>query len=349
MGLLEKISIQDKVDLIKNLSLLIKSGKPVNESFELLAKQTRVPALKKVLEEAKDKSEKGTPLYEIFDDSSHFGTVFVSFIRAGEESGTLDENLVYLADWLERDSKLRKEIKAATLYPKIIVSFALLLGGGLSIIVLPQLVPIFDSLDVSLPMSTQILLWVSDLMQESGLFVIGGILLFITFVYLLLKLRPIKKIWDHTLLKLPVVGVISKEYQLTIIAQLITTLFRSGLTINESLEIISKSVTNIKFEEALKEMKERVSKGTPFAETMESYPDLFPATFMSVIATGEETGSYDQSFQYLADFFAEKVKERTQKLPTILEPVLLIAIGIFVAFIASAIVMPIYDVTSGLY
>ncbi len=349
MPLLEKISTQEKVDFVKNLSLLIRSGKPINESFGLLGKQARSTALKKTLETAKDKSEKGTSLHEIFNESPHFGKVFVSFIRAGEESGTLDKNLEYLASWLERNNRLQKELSSATLYPKIIVSFAVLLAGVLSLFVLPQLVPIFGTLDVDLPITTRALLWTSELMQESGILVLGSFLGLIVLVYFLMKIRTIKRIWHIITLKIPVVGTISKEYQLTIIAQLITTLFQSGLTINDSLDIIENSVTNIKFQEALNHIKKRVSKGTGFAETMEKYPELFPSVFISVVATGEETGSYGDSFQYLADFFATRVTERTQKLPTVIEPVLLISIGFFVAFIAAAIILPIYEVTQGLY
>ena len=349
MALFEQISTQDKVDMIKNLSLLVQSGKPINESFKLLADQARSPALKKTLDQAKDKIEKGTSLYQVFDESPYFGKVFVSFIRAGEESGTLQQNLEYLADWLERNHRLEKEIGSATLYPKIIVTFAVLLGGVLSIVVLPQLVDIFGTLDVELPITTRFLLWFSEAMQEDGLFVMGGLISFIIFVWLFLKLKPVKKVWHKVLLKIPVVGTISKEYQLTIIAQLITTLFQSGLTINDSLDIIADSVTNLKFKEALEVIRKRVAKGVGFAETMKEFPELFPSVFISVVSTGEQTGSYSDSFQYLADFFAERVTDRTQKLPTVLEPVLLIAIGIFVAFIASAIIMPIYEVTQGLY
>ncbi len=350
MALIEAIGTQEKVDFVKNLSLLVKSGKPINESFELLANQARSPAMVKILKEAKSKIEQGTPLNEVFASSPHFGKVFVSFIRAGEESGTLDENLKHLAEWLERDSTLKKEISSATLYPKIIVSFAVILGAVLSIYILPQLVPIFSTLDVELPVATRILLFISDLMQESGFFVFLGLGVFALITYLLFKfIYPLKRMMHIIILKVPVAGVITKEYQLTIIAQLITTLFKSGLTINSSLDIIANSVTNIQYQEAIEKVKERVAKGTGFAETMSEFPHLFPGVFISVVATGEQTGSYSESFQYLADFFATRVTERTKRLPTVLEPALLIAIGAFVAFIASAIIMPIYEVTKGLY
>ena len=348
MNLLEKITVQEKVDLVKNLSLLIKSGKPVNECFYLLARQEKNPALKNILNEAKDKTEKGTPLYEIFDQSSHFGSVFVSFIRAGEESGSLDENLVYLADWLDRENKLKKEVRAATIYPKIIIAFTVILGSFLSVFVLPDIMSVFEDLNVDKPITTEFLISISNLMRESGLFILGGIFLLVVLGYLLSKLKPVKRIWDHVVLKLPLVGATSKDYQLTIISQLIATLFKAGLTTSEALEIIIISVTNMRYKEALQDMRERVLKGTSFAKTIEAYPDLFPSSFASIITTGEETGSYDESFQHLANFFAERVREKTQRLPIILEPMLLILIGLIVAFIASAIILPIYDVTSGL-
>ena len=349
MGLLEKISTQEKVDLVNNLSLLIKSGKPINESFDLLARQARNPVLNKTLINAKEKLERGSSLHQVFEESPHFGKVFSSFIRAGEESGTLEENLEFLGNWLERNNQLKKEISSATLYPKIIIGFAVILGGALALFVLPQLVPIFGTLDVELPITTRALLFTSEAMQDHGLFIIAGLVALIAGFYGLLRIDSVRRLFDILKLKFPVFGSISKDYQLTIIAQLITTLFRSGLTINSSLDIIAESVTNSKYKESLDEIKARVAKGTSFSETMANYPDLFPEVFVSVVATGEQTGSYGESFSYLAEFFAGRVTEKTKKLPNILEPALLIAIGMFVAFIASAIILPIYEVTQGLY
>ncbi len=349
MAIFENISPQEKVDFVKNLSLLVKSGKPINESFDLLSKQARSAAFAKILRKGKEKIERGSPLSEVFAEHKCFGKVFVSFIRAGEESGTLDENLLYLGEWLERDSVLKKEISSATLYPKIIIVFAVVLGGVLSIFVLPQLVPIFTTLDVDLPIMTVLLLNLSELMQNYGTYVMGGFVAFGTFSYFIFQITFMKRLWHTVMLKIPVVGIISKEYQLTIISQLIATLFKSGITINNSLDIIAESVTNMRYREAVERVKERVMKGVGFAEAMNEYPHLFPGVFISVVSTGEQTGSYSSSFGYLAEFFAARVTDRTKRLPVVLEPVLLIVIGVFVAFIASAIIMPIYEVTKGLY
>ncbi len=348
MPVFEKVKIQEKVDLVRNLSLLIKSGSPINESFRLLAKQARNPALKKLLVRAQEKTEQGTPIHQIFEEDSEFDNVFVSFIRAGEESGTLDENLIFLGDWLERQNSLKKEMSSATLYPKIIVVFASILGAGLSIFVLPQLTTVFEGLDVELPLSTVILLWFTDVMENHGLYIIGGLVGAVMFFFFLLKIKAVKRVVDKIMLQLPIFGSLNQEYQLTIVSQLASILFKSGLPVRQTLSIVSESVTNSQYSESLNGITERVEKGTKLSEAVESYPHLYPEIFISVIATGESSGAFGESLTYLATFFGNRVTERTKKLPVVIEPILLIFIGLFVAFIASAIVLPVYQITTGI-
>jgi type II secretory pathway component PulF len=348
MKLFNKISTQDKVDLIRNLSLLVKSGAPIDQSFDVLAEQNN-PVLKKVLIEGRQKIEKGIALSDVFSGNPNFDKVFISFIKAGEESGTLSKNLDYLADWLEGKNTLEKEISSATLYPKIIVVFAAVLGSGLTIFVLPKMLPIFSTLDVSLPLTTRMLLFVSDLIVDNSVFLVLGLIVLTLLIYLLLRIRAVKTFLFKTLLRTPVVGPLMKDYQLAIIAQLIAVLLKSGTPINKILEIVSNSVSNFEYRDALDEVVVRVRKGTSLYDSVRKHPKLFPGIFASVVSVGEETGSLSESFEYLAKFFTARVKEKTAKLPTVIEPALLIAIGVFVAFIASAIIMPIYEVTKGLY
>ncbi len=348
MPIIEKIKIQEKVDLVRNLSLLIKSGSPINDSFGLLAKQSRNPALKSLLIRAQEKTEQGTPIHQIFEESSEFDNVFVSFIRAGEESGTLDENLVYLGDWLERQNNLKKEMSSATLYPKIIVTFAIILGGGLSIFVLPQLTGIFEGLDVEMPLTTIILLWFTNVMENYGLYIMGLLAVIAASFYFLVKIESVKKIIDKLMLQIPVFGSLNQEYQLTIISQLAAILFQSGLPVRQTLSIVSESVTNSQYSESLNVVTERVGKGTKLSEAVEEQPHLYPEVFISVVATGESSGSLGEALTYLSNFFGDKVTERTKKLPVVIEPILLIFIGLFVAFLASAIIMPVYQITTGI-
>ncbi len=350
MAIFKKISDQEKVDLVHNLSLLIKSGAPINTAFSLLSKQTKNHWLKKTLLAGKLKTEQGTSIHQVFAEDKNFDNVFVSFIRAGEESGTLEKNLEYLGDWMDRKNNLQKALKAATLYPKIIIGFAVILGAVLSVFVLPQLVPIFSILEVDLPFTTRILLFASDLMRNYGTMVILGILIFVVIMFFLLRLKKVRNLVDVLVLKIPVFGSLYREYQLTIISQLSSILLtQSGLTLRHAFEIVSDSVSNSLYRKSIKAATERIIRGTNVSEALKKYPKLYPEIFTNVVSTGEATGSLGQSLDYLADFFADRVAEKMKKLPVVLEPVLLIVIGLFVAFIASAIIMPIYEVTKGLY
>lgn len=349
MPLFKKISTAEKKDFVRTLNLFLKSGTPINETFRVLAERSRSPVFKAVLEKAKERTEKGTPIYEVFEDNPNFEKVFSSFIKAGEESGTLEKNLQNLGKWLERKEMLETEISAATLYPKIIFIFAILLGGGLTLFVLPRLVPIFIALDVKLPLPSRILLAIATFFQNYWLYFLLGIAIFIALIYFLLKIERVKEKIDDLVLRIPVLGDFVRDYQLTIISQLFYTLLESGLMITKIIDIIAESTTNRMYQKSLLYVKERIIRGDPLSLALNNFPQLYPNLYISMVTTGEESGAFIESFGYLADFFATSITEKTKKLPIILEPAILILIGIFVAFISSAIIMPIYQVTQGFY
>ena len=349
MRLFNKISTTQKKDFIEAFSLLIKSGIPINEAFDTLSKQTRVSALKQVFEKAQKRTEKGTPIYQVFEDDPNFEIAFSSFIRAGEESGTLDENLKFLISWLERKENLESEISSATLYPKIILIFALFLGAGLTFFVLPRLTPIFSALDIELPITSKILLYSSNFVQKHGLIMILGIIAFIIFFYFISKIKKVKILFDKIILKVPIAKDFVRLHQLTIISQLISVLFGSGLMITKILDITSESVSNHEYKKSLEYIKKRIIRGDSFSSAINELSHLYPGIYASTLITGEKTGSFTKSFSYLANFFSSKLTAKTKKLPVILEPAILILIGLFVAFIASAIILPIYQVTQGFY
>lgn len=349
MGITNKITTQEKKDFVKTWALLIKTGNPINETLDILAKQTRSPVFKETLKKAKERTEKGTPIHQVFEESPHFEKAFASFVRAGEESGSLDKTLKHLIDFLERKNTLEKDISSATLYPKIILVFAFLLGGGLTFFVLPRLTPIFASLDIKLPLASRILLYSSQFIQSNGLVVVIGLILFFLFIYFLTKIKKVRDSFDYFILKIPIIGELISLYQLTIISQLISTLFESGLMVTEIIDITIESTSNKAYKDSLTQVKEKIIKGDPFSMALNAYPNLYPSIYISIITTGEETGSFTESFKYLADFFSSTITEKTKKIPVVLEPVILILIGLFVTFIAIAIILPIYQVTQGLY
>lgn len=349
MRLFKKISTGQKKDFVKTLSLLVKSGTPINEAFRVLSERTRSSVLKEVLEKARERTEKGTPIYEVFEDNPNFEKVFSSFIRAGEESGTLEKNLKNLAQWLERKQMLETELSSATLYPKIILTFSIVLGAGLTFFVLPRLIPIFAALDVQLPLPSRMLLYASAFVQSYGFYLIFGIIIFSILANFIGKLEKVREKFDGLILKIPLLGDFIRDYQLTIISQLFYTLLQSGLMITKIVEIVADSTTNRIYKKSLQYMKERIVRGDPLSLAINNFPELYPSIYVSMITTGEETGAFIESFGYLADFFSASISEKTKTLPVVLEPAILILIGLVVAFIASAVILPIYQITQGFY
>lgn len=349
MFIFNRISSQEKVDFAKNLAVMLKSGITINEALASLAEQTKSKAFSRIIYRVKSKIETGTSLSEAFTkEEKIFGRVFISLLKAGEASGTLEKNLSFLADWLERNHDLEQEIKAATLYPKFVFSATLVLGGGLSVYILPKLVPLFDQLRVDLPLATRILLALSLFLERFWLLVLFAIIGVIVAFVLLNRIKAVKRFFHLLYIRMPFIGGLMIDYQLALVSQLFSTLFRSGLSISESLNITSEAATNIRYQESIEEMKIRVGRGITLSQAMGNCPRLYPKNVVNIVATGEKSGTLDNSFVYLSEFYAKEVRNKTKKLPTIIEPALLVFIALMVGFVALSIIMPIYELTRGI-
>ena len=349
MIFLSKIKTQDRVNFAKNLSIMLRSGIGINDALTSLAEQTQIPRLKKVLYKVRDDVENGTSLADAFGaETPIFGTVFVSMIQAGERSGTVESNLQFLAEWLAKSADLQHEVNAATLYPKIVFAASVLLGGGLAVFILPKLVPLFESLGADLPAVTRLLLSLSLFIQHYWLVTIVGCVLVTALITYSNSIYAVRKTFHGWYIRMPFLGTLMRNYQLALIAQLFGTLLKSGLSINESLEVVAQSATNIHYAEALSTIQEAALKGTSVSVTMQSFPALFPKIVLNIVSVGERSGTLVQSFDYIAEFYIKEVGIQARRLPTVIEPVLLLCIAAIVGFVALAIIMPIYELTGNI-
>ena len=342
------VSPQERIDFAKNLSVMLKSGISINEALALLAEQTRSSVFKKIVTEVQKKVELGLSFSEsLADGKKIWGNIFINIVKIGEASGTMDENLSFLSEWLERDRDLRQQMKSATLYPKIIISTTFLLMGLLSIYVLPKLVPVFGQLKVELPLPTKIILALSFWMAKYWflmLLVLGAAAAGFILLY---RIRSVKRFFHGFYIRLPVVNSFIVNYQLALICRLFHTLQKSGMSINESLVIIAQAASNLKYQESFEKIKERVATGTPLFKALGDHPDLYPKSLINIIATGEKSGTLEDSLSHLAQFYGKEMERKVKKLPVVIEPVLLIFIGLVVGFVAISIIMPIYELTKG--
>ena len=328
---------------------MLKSGITINEALSLLSEQAGSNAMKQAIVRVRDKVIGGTYLSEAFaTERKAFGGVFISLIKAGETSGTLQENLQFLADWLERNEDLRREVNAAALYPKLVFGASLILGASLAIFILPKLIPLFSQLGTELPLMTKILLAIALFVQEQWLLSILLLLAVIVGFVVINRIRAVRRFFHSLYLKTPFVGGMLKNYQLAMFAQLFGTLLKSGLTIGDSTPIVSDAVSNIQYKESIVEMGRKIEEGTTFSKSMSAYRDLYPASFISIIATGEKTGNLTGAFNHLSGFYSKEVSTSAKKLPTVIEPVLLIIIALVVGFVALSIIMPIYRLTGSI-
>ncbi|MCA9355889.1 type II secretion system F family protein, partial [Candidatus Kaiserbacteria bacterium] len=225
---------------------------------------------------------------------------------------------------------------------------AVLLGGSLSVFILPKLIPLFTSLKVELPMITKMLLAISLWVQSSWLLGIFLVFFLIVGVVLLNRIHRIRKIFHFIFIHLPFMGGMLMNYQRALVSQLFGTLLKSGLSLNDSASIVSGAVTNIYYQDSIKLIHDQLIKGTTLSLSMRHFGRLFPNMMISVVSIGENSGSLVQSFEYLAEFYSKEVSTQAKKLPTVIEPVLLVLIAVIVGFVALAIIMPIYELTGSL-
>ncbi len=340
---------RDLPDFFKNLALLVKSGIPINDALAVLGQEIRSGIMKKVVLQVRKQVEQGTTISKAFRPYQHLiGDLPVNLIQAGELNGTLEANLQYLADLLDRQRELGQRIQSALLYPEIVLVMAFSLGGGIAVFVLPKLIPLFESLNVELPFATQLLLNLSILLRDHGVAVIlGGISIPIILV-LLGGLPPVRWFYHTVSLRTPVLGRLFRDYQLALFCQIFGSLFRSGLTIKEALSGTAEAQTNVRYRNALRASTKRLSAGVPLAKILGKYPKLFPQHMVALIAVGESSGRLDESFAYLSEYYNREVDTLTKRLPVLIEPMLLMIIGVLVLFLAMALITPIYEITSGI-
>lgn len=344
-----KLPIEDQINFAKNLAVLLQGGVTINEAVDSLADQAKPGPMKKILYRIKARLENGVSLHSaINDEEGSFGRIFMSLVKAGELSGSLAENLEFLAVWLERDNNLRKQINGVMLYPKIVLSAVVILGGGLTIFILPKLVPMFTSLHVDLPFITRMILAISLFTQKYWLFIIAGAFLLWLAIFLIFKIPQMKFLYHKSLVHLPYIRRFVVGYQLALFAQLMGTLMKSGISIDEALDIAYIGASNMYYKKVLKEIIERINNGISLVNTMHEYPELYPANSMSVLSVGENSGTLEESFFKVSDFWTKDIIERTKLLPTIIESILLVLIASAVGIIAISIIMPIYKLTGNL-
>lgn len=344
------VSTLEKVLFTKHLAVMVKSGIPLVEAFETLKEQTVNPYFKSVLQKILTEINNGQNLAKsLAKFPKVFDNLYLSLVDIGEQSGNLEANLEYLANLMKKNYEFSKKVQGAMLYPGIVLSATGIIGLGLALFVLPKLTDLFNSLEVKLPLSTKILLFIAQIMKNYGIIIVPGIFILTFLFFLIVKTPKVKPTWHKFLLSLPILGPLLQNIELANFCRNLGIMLKSGLPVTTALEAQSEASTNLVYKHYVETLLKGVSKGNKLSEVMSSKEfKQMPLIVSKMIGVGEKTGKLEESLIYLGEFFEDEVDSTTKNLSTILEPILLLGIGIVVAFVALAIISPIYQLTGSI-
>ena len=340
-----RIKVLEKVMFAKHLAVMIKAGMALDAALEVLqegASPAMVQRLKKILEEVRKGNTLSSALKQYAKD---FGMLFVNMVAAGEQGGSLSNNLNLLAAQQQKDYELRNKLRAASVYPTLILIAIVGLIVVISIFVLPKITGFFATLKVDLPLSTKILMTVAGFFANQWLWVVVGIVVLVILLRVMLRIKVTRFILHNLILKGPMVGKISRNMNLALFCRTLASLLNSGITIDRSLQIVSETLTNDVYKKETLAIYHNVLKGNALSESLQR-SEYWPAILSKMSKVGEESGNMSEVLEYLAGFYELEVDTATKNLSTMLEPALLIFIGLVVGFIAMSIINPIYDLTS---
>ena len=346
-----RLSMKEQTFFARRLAFLINANIPVLESLHIIREQTISKRYAKVLDNVIGDVSNGQSLSMSLGKFSHiFGDFSINIINVGETTGVLSENLEYLAEEMKKKSMLRKKVIGAFVYPVIVTLATLGITSFLIIYLFPKIMPVFASLHTELPWSTRTVIAISNFMRFHGIGFVLSILALVTVATLLIKKNNfVHFFFDRTLIRLPLIGEMIKNYNLANLSRTFGLLLKSGITLSESIPIVARTSTNVVYKKECDALLRLVSRGEKLSTHFRSHRDLFPDMVGQIVSVGERSGNLPNSFTYLSELYEAEVEDFTKNLSSLIEPVLMIFMGVLVGFIAISIITPIYSITQNLH
>ncbi len=344
-GIFSKVKNAELIIFTKNLSGMIKAGLSLSRALSVLKKQTKNPKLGKILTSMAndiDSGETFSSALSKFPDV--FSKLFISMVRAGEESGNLAGALSDIGLNLEKSNSLNKKIKGALIYPGIIMSAMIVIGVLLFAFVVPTLASTFKELGVVLPFSTRLLIFCGNFFSHNLVFTFVLLFGIGCGLYFIFRSQMLASYIDFIVLKVPVVNNLTKELNSARTARTISSLLISGVSLTRAIEITQDVVQNTYYKKVLNEARGAIEKGEPFSSAFEANVNLYPIMMSEMIQVGEETGKLSDMLLEIALFYEGEVENKTKNLSTIIEPLLMIVIGAGVGFFAISMISPLYSI-----
>lgn len=345
-GILSRPNSKDLAVFTRQLSTLIDADMPLSEGLRTLAKQVEKKSFKKIISEVAESVEGGSLLSAAISQYPNlFSSFYVRLVQSGEVSGKLHDSLIYLADYVERSQSINSKVRGALAYPAFIIFSLVSVAIIMATYVLPELLKIFEEAGaVDLPITTRILIWATNFINNNLIFM-GIVSVMSAFLIVYFWGTPEGKAWfDSIKIKIPALGPIIKNLYLARIAESLSTLIRSGIPILDALKITSDLVSNDVYKKIILDAEESVKGGGNISDALSKYSEEIPPLFSSMISIGERTGKMDFILDHIAKFYKSESENSIQTISQIIEPVLILVLGIAVAGLVSSILLPIYNV-----
>jgi type II secretory pathway component PulF len=345
------LSVKEQTFFIKRLSFLIKAGIPIIDSLLMLKEQTKSKAQIKLLDSIiKDVSNGQYLSTSLAKHKKIFGEFSINIISFGESTGLLSENLEYLAEELKKKQALKKKVVGAFVYPAVVTVATFGITGFLMVYLFPKIMPVFKSLRITLPLSTRIVIYLSDLIRHEWFWILAIILLsFGAFYVAIKKSKKFKFYFDKTIFKVPFFGGVIKNYNLANSTRTLGLLLKSGINVSEALPIVEKTTSNLAYKDEFKNLSKTINRGERISKYLKERPSMFPEVIPQIVSVGERSGNLSNSLIYLSEMYETEVNDFTKNIGTIIEPIMMIIMGVLVGFIAISIITPIYSITQNLH
>ncbi len=342
-----RVPVLEQVLFTRYFALMLRAGLDIKSSLATLQKQTHNRALSRAIAATYQGVERGQSLAESMRPYPYaFPDMFVGFIGVGETTGKLQETLEVLAAQLQKEFELRRAVRGGMLYPIVILTALVAVGTAMMIFVVPKLVDIFAGFNVELPLLTRMLIATSKFFSQYWYIVLVVLLVFSSLTWWLLKIPKIKKQVMKAFLYTPVLGSIMKDINVARFARNLSSLLSSGVAFAEALTILGKNTPHPLYAEVFHTAEEYVKQGKSLSEFFATKERLFPPLVVNIMGVGEQTGELSAVLQEVASFYEGEVDQTMKNLTSIMEPVLMIAIGLGVGALAISVISPIYGLVN---
>ncbi|MEA3272516.1 MAG: type II secretion system F family protein [Patescibacteria group bacterium] len=346
LALLTTIPLAEKLFFINHLRVLVHAGLSISDSMGTLAEQTENKRFSKILKEIKVGIEKGEKLStNLAKHPRVFPRIFVSMIEAGEMSGTLEKNLEQLALQMKKEHNLRSKIKGALTYPVVILVATAGIVTAMIVYIIPRMISIFEEMEAELPLATKILITVNKFILEHSIIVVIGLVVIIILFIVAIRRPTGKHILHKFFLTTPILGPVARKVNLARFARTLSSLLKTDIPVVKSFETTADILGNVHYKKIVVEAAEKLKKGVLIAESLSKNKKLFPPLVIQMISIGEKSGNLDVLLEDLAVFYEEQVDDTVKSLSSIIEPLLILFLGLIVGGIAVAIISPIYSLS----